>query len=958
VEHGREVSKNVREFLRTAYRLTLEVLEDRLAPATLSPLQVSGNGRFLVDGGGTPFLMRGDAAWSLIAATTGAEADQYLADRQARGFNLVLVNLIEHLFAPNAPADNAGDFPFFDPATGSHRAFIDPPNPRYFAYADQVINDAAQRGLYVLLDPSYLGFPGTQEGWSQEIAAAGPAAMRQWGQFVGNHYKDFPNIVWLQGADYNPPADLLEDVNQVALGIRDAGDTHLMSVHPQSSAGPTSSQDVFGSYPWVAFNGVYTWNGASSLYQKTLAEYNRTNHQPTYLLEERYEGNNGTVRQYDWMSMMAGTFGGITGNENIWPFDADPLFGRSSWQGALDSPGARAMTNLTQFRATRAWYNTIPDQGHTVIAGSTPAVYNPDGSLAVAYLMNGGSATVNLARFNGGVTARWFDPANGTYQAIAGSPLTNAGITSFTAPGANGGGGADWVLVLETGATPTPPAAPSNPVATAVSTSQINLSWTDNSSDETGFKIDRATDAGFTRNVVFATVGANVTGFQASGLAPGTTYFFRIRSTNATGDSVNSSTASAATPAAVEGPFGGTPEAIPGKIEAENFDTGGEGVAFHDVDTANLGGAYRPSEAVDIQATTDTGDGFNVGWIRAGEWLKYTVTVTTAGAYDLALRVSNTGSGGKLHVEVDGVNVTGRLKVPNTGGWQTWTTITKTGINLTAGQHVMKVSFDTNAGSGAVTNLNWLSFTTSTPPAPATPTGPTATAGDGQIALTWNAVSGATSYNVYRSTTGGGEGGTPFRTGVSGTAFTDTGLTNGTQYFYRVSAVNGGGESGSSTEASATSQAAATLVRAINAGGGAAGSFEGDASVTGGSTFQNNDVINTSGVANPAPAAMYDSERFGNFTYTISGLTPRAAYTVRLHFAEIWWTSAGSRLFNVKMNDTQVLTDFDIFAAAGGKDIAIARDFTAFAGASGTLTIQFITVTDNAKVSGIEIFAP
>src|SRR5262249_25313036 len=199
--------------------------------------------------------------------------------------------------------------------------------------------------------------------------------------------------------------------------------------------------------------------------------------------------------------------------------------------------------------------------------------------------------------------------------------------------------------------------------------------------------------------------------------------------TNAAGDSANSNTATTTTPAPVEGAFGGTPAAVPGKIEAENFDTGGEGVAFHDVDPANQGGAYRPSEAVDLQATTDTGGGFNVGWIQPGEWLKYTVNVTAAGAYDLALRVSNPGAGGKLHVEIDGVDVTGSLTVPNTGDWQTWTTITKTGINLTAGQHVVKVSFDSNATSGAVANLNWFRFTSNTPTAPATPTGLTATSG-------------------------------------------------------------------------------------------------------------------------------------------------------------------------------------------------------------------------------------
>jgi hypothetical protein len=372
------------------------------------------------------------------------------------------------------------------------------------------------------------------------------------------------------------------------------------------------------------------------------------------------------------------------------------------------------MTNIAQFWSTRAWYNTIPDQGHTVVTGTTPTTYNPDGSLAVSYLMNGGKATVNLARFNGRVTARWFDPANGTYRVISGSPFSNSGSRSFTAPGKNSGGGADWVLVLETGVTSTPtlPAAASNLAASAVSTSQINLSWTDNSSNELGFRIDRATDSAFTQNVVSVTVSANVTSIQASGLAAGTTYFFRVHSTNNAGDSASSNIASATTQAAVEGPFGGTPAAVPGQIEAENFDTGGEGVAFHDTDSANQGGAYRPSEAVDIQATTDTGGGYNVGWIQQGEWLNYTVNVKAAGAYDLALRVSNPGAGGKLHVEIDGVNVTGSLTVPNTGDWQAWTTITKTGINLTAGQHVVKVSFDTNASSGAVTNLNWLSLTT------------------------------------------------------------------------------------------------------------------------------------------------------------------------------------------------------------------------------------------------------
>jgi hypothetical protein len=163
-----------------------------------------------------------------------------------------------------------------------------------------------------------------------------------------------------------------------------------------------------------------------------------------------------------------------------------------------------------------------------------------------------------------------------------------------------------------------------------------------------------------------------------------------------------------------ETPFGGTPWAIPGQIEAENYDNGGEGVAYHDLDTTNNGGSYRTTEAVDVQPTSDTGGGYNVGWIQAGEWLKYTVNVASTGSYDLALRLANTGTGAALHVEVDGVNVTGSLTVPNTGGWQTWTTVTKAGINLTAGQHIVKVSFDTAGTNGWVGNFNWMSFSPTT----------------------------------------------------------------------------------------------------------------------------------------------------------------------------------------------------------------------------------------------------
>ncbi len=141
----------------------------------------------------------------------------------------------------------------------------------------------------------------------------------------------------------------------------------------------------------------------------------------------------------------------------------------------------------------------------------------------------------------------------------------------------------------------------------------------------------------------------------------------------------------------------------------------------------------------------------------------------------------------------------------------------------------------------------------------------------------------------------------------------------------------------------------------INAGGGAAGAFAADGGYSGGGTYATGAAISTAGVTNPAPQAVYQTERYGNFTYAVPNLTPGAAYTLRLHFAEIYWNSAGQRLFNVSVNGSQVLTDFDVFAAAGGKYKAVVESLPVTADVNGKITVTFSTLRDNAKVSGIEV---
>jgi beta-glucosidase len=138
-------------------------------------------------------------------------------------------------------------------------------------------------------------------------------------------------------------------------------------------------------------------------------------------------------------------------------------------------------------------------------------------------------------------------------------------------------------------------------------------------------------------------------------------------------------------------PFGGAAVVLPGTVEAENYDTCGEGVAYHDTTTGNAGRVYR-SDDVDIEAATPSG--YNVGYIEAGEWLAFTVNVTAAGNYDIGVRYASESTGGNYHIEFNGINATGTTNVDATGGWQNWTTNSHTEVYLSAGVQTMRFVFD------------------------------------------------------------------------------------------------------------------------------------------------------------------------------------------------------------------------------------------------------------------------
>ncbi len=308
---------------------------------------------------------------------------------------------------------------------------------------------------------------------------------------------------------------------------------------------------------------------------------------------------------------------------------------------------------------------------------------------------------------------------------------------------------------------------------------------------------------------------------------------------------------------------------------------------------------------------------------------------------------------------------TGNLLTTTTG-----TTYSNTGLTASTTYYYVVEAVDADGASTASTQASAKTAAASCNAVPSAPTGLTATASSSTaIGLSWSAVTPPanctiSSYTVYGGTTANPT--TVIASGVTGTTYSNTGLTASTTYYYLVKAVDGDGTSAASTQATATTQAGSSGSEfvAIAAGGPAESnsgggdySFVADEDFVGGG---NNQVVTanitlTQPGANAAPMAVYQHARAGISTYTIPGLTAGSQHTVLLHFAETYFTAAGQRTFNVAINGTSVLSNFDIYANVG-KNAALMEQFTATANSSGQIVIAFTNgAADQPLISGIEI---
>ena len=410
------------------------------------PLSVRPGHRYLEDVAGKPFFLQGDTAWSLIAQLTREDADIYLRDRKARGFNTILVNLLEHRFARNAPANAYGDRPFKVPGD------FGVPEEAYFRHADWVLRRACELGLLVLLAPAYTGNGGGPEGWYKEMVASGAEKLHAYGRFLGARYRDMDNILWVAGGDSNPPDKAL--TRAVVEGIRQMDPDALHTAH---AAPGNAALDYWEGEPWLAVNTAYTYE---PVHIAALAQYERKGTIPFFLIESAYENEHDAgehrVRMQAYQAILSGASGHVYGNNPIWHFDGPGLYRVSmSWRQALDSRGAQSMSVLHGLLSSVKWWLLEPDVDNSFLIGGrgldnarAVAAVAIDRSSALVYLPTSRTVRLDLRRLAGSsVEARWFDPSNGQLTTAEGSPLP-AAIHKLKPPARNGAGFPDWVLEL------------------------------------------------------------------------------------------------------------------------------------------------------------------------------------------------------------------------------------------------------------------------------------------------------------------------------------------------------------------------------------------------------------------------------------------------------------------------------------------------------------------------------
>lgn len=468
------------------------------------PTSVDSGGRFVKDQNGAPWFMFGVALFDVLSNPSQATAETVISTLQGNGCNLIWIALLTDAYLSATSGDAMTDVNGHLPFTGTSGSppTLNTPNSTnavsaYWSSVDAIVSYCEGIGVTVAMMPVETGGAAI----SMASSSWGTTGCNTYGQFLGNRYKNSPNILWYHGNDFgtNHPwatggESSTDDSNDALMeniysGIKTAGDTHLHTIELNYDYSLSADDGTTGGWRGlIDLNQTYTYYQTYDIMQKAwlgILSSDATSHaqrytpKPVFLGESNYEGGDNVggnahpagpyclrLQNY-WTVLAGGLVGQVWGQEGMYQFGTYNASSTSVVQAGY----------WASFFRSIAFQKLVPDFGHSVVtsgygtydgtftvngsnttdlvttkAAAKSATYvtaaaAADGSLMVAYTPVSNSMVVDMTKMRGTTTAQWFDPTNNSYTTIS-SSLSNTGTHTFTPSGNNNAGDPDWVLLL------------------------------------------------------------------------------------------------------------------------------------------------------------------------------------------------------------------------------------------------------------------------------------------------------------------------------------------------------------------------------------------------------------------------------------------------------------------------------------------------------------------------------
>ena len=427
----------------------------RVAPRTATRrfvTRISRNGRYFLDQYGSPILVKGDSPWAILVNASRNQMDNYVAIRDAQGFNTVLVSLLGNTTnggPHNSGATHDGVLPFVGGDPGAL-------NDRYWDRVAHFLRECRAAGITVMAYPldGWTGtdyFDGVGRSWSTTTA-------KRYGKAVATRLHRFGNVIWAVGGDYSDESDVNTRFNAVLAGIRSGGMDRPTTIQRIADTTSLSSSYWDGK---VDFSFVYSYAVSYAMVQKGYKQVNPAGHHvPALLGEAHYEAYSDVTNLYlrsmaAW-ALTSGSPGEFYGSEDVWA--------SAPRTAALKTPAVNQLSAMRRwFGRLDGWQRLVPDFSSTFITGGRGTKGNAsddyfpgdpggtyvtgarttDGKLAVIYLPDASRPiTIDQTKMGRGYTARWVNPTNG-----AGTATSSRATYSRNAP--HGDDANDWLLVLK-----------------------------------------------------------------------------------------------------------------------------------------------------------------------------------------------------------------------------------------------------------------------------------------------------------------------------------------------------------------------------------------------------------------------------------------------------------------------------------------------------------------------------